>query len=468
MAVSRSVQGESPVVSETPMAQASGWSLVSARPVHNAEVREQVFAAWGRIWGDTSKHVSFPGPNPISIRAADLPTIAEYQLWVSEKLDGRRFLLHLLDIYDSRTGTLVPMALLVNRREEVYAFDVVADRVYFEGNGTVVDCECTLRTNGPAGAEAEAEDGPVRMDMWVMDIYCLANESLLQVVFGERYKTYHNMLLPPQEQVTWKDDMQTRHALAEKFTCVVSLNADVLIRPKPFFSPEHLPMIWAGRALRPHDVDGTIVMNDGVVERGRARTIWKWKEHHTLDLVMSLDLADPWRTMTLTYRTFARGRGTVVDILKDGIDLGGGGEVEGGNSGSGEEVAKRTTVVAAVAKTPFLESLVEEASKSHGAQGRPARLVALVECQVHCSHEVARHPMVVADAHEGSTAVGSGGVPLVLEPMCIRVDKGADESNVEFVVQQTILTVLEDITYERFSDALVGGRRKRREEELFL
>lgn len=230
--------------------------------------------AWG-IKGKSDRSV-IPTSNPVSLSRERLATIGKHPHLIGLKSDGVRYALFLTlrpGLKDS------PIALMIDRANNMYECEVVANEDYFT-KGTILEGELVWRQ----------PDETVLLFL-IFDVVQCKGISYINVPFVERIK-YVEQLTKMSEEISTindADEMETRTCETDTIV-LMSLNPPIIMRPKRFVSLNYTLQVWSDRGSCGHKVDGLVIhRSDAPYKKGTATdAIYKWKPTHTIDLAGTL------------------------------------------------------------------------------------------------------------------------------------------------------------------------------------
>jgi len=368
-----------------------------------------ISGAGGLSSSESSSGAGFKGAIPVSLRRAQISSkLKKEPYFVSEKVDGVRYLLLLTKIEDE------PVAFFVNRRGAVYQTQIAADLSYFDN--TVFDGELAPESFAP---------GQIRYVFWVFDLVVMQGSSLLQHPFLTRYATYSRLLedSPPTEVDRSEREAQAISAHSLTFTSDL-----IMFRPKPFYNLERLPQLLEDLDRRIYGTDGLIFMPvNALLQAGTQWDQFKWKSAHTLDLMVRFQPQgdDRFPVVSLEYRTNLDGLKFTSCILERGVMMN-----EEAYTGARRMPAEPRWLKPVLDDHAlFFPRLFEAGRKEELA---PSEISGIVECLLWLEHG-----------------------QVMLKPLHTRSDKS--ESNNDYVCQQTVLNVLEDIRPGELIQALCCG-----------
>jgi mRNA guanylyltransferase len=249
------------------------------------------------IKSEISRHYQFhhvrahnPVCNPVSLERKDLETLRNHRYMLAEKTDGVRFLL-LLTRYPKHLGHQ-PIAVMINRKDEMFEVRVMAEEDHFQG-GSLFDGELVWEATGN-------HNGP-RQIYLVFDLIAVGGVSKIRETFQRRYDLLFTLFDCGVKDVihdprTWLDLAQK---LVEDEHKIVSEGNQycLMFRPKNMYAQHLLDTVWRMKSSLKHKSDGLIFTPlDEVVKTGTQYNLFKWKSQHTIDL--------KWTARVITRGTF--------------------------------------------------------------------------------------------------------------------------------------------------------------------
>jgi hypothetical protein len=242
-----------------------------------SKVEELISQAWG--FSHVIRHN--PSPNPVSLEKRYLPQLEAHltEFVIAEKSDGIRYLLVL--------GTLdgKGFCVMVNRKMQMFELSIYANSDYFKGS--VFDGEMvieTVETNGSGGFD--------RQKFLVFDLVSLKGESRRHENLMQRYHEYLNTFDLEGKDILECDAQKWEtlaFELADTKDKVVCLGNKMALQffPKPFVQLVNVGSMWRSMHKLNHKSDGLILTRvNAPVGTGTDHNILKWKEHHTIDLIV--------------------------------------------------------------------------------------------------------------------------------------------------------------------------------------
>ena len=258
----------------------------SAFRIDTPEIREKVYLECEKLYGLKLKRDYFPGPQPVTIEVKDIPKLKQGYM-VCEKTDGERAILLLINI-DNK-----PMCFIINRNNELYFMDLGFKKEVFEGS--IFDGEIIKNKNG----------------VWnyiIHDCTCYNGQSYLEQSHNLRYACIIDLIVK-----------RYNNKERDPFN----------IKTKLFYNyGPRLDLTWKHiEATTENKIDGLIFTKiDHPVIFGRDYNLLKWKELHTLDLLVKtesklINLYYQKRNELILYKTLTKENEKIVKefLTKAGI-----------------------------------------------------------------------------------------------------------------------------------------------------
>lgn len=237
------------------------------------KVEELISQAWG--FPRVIHHN--PSPNPVSLEKKYLPqlesNITEYV--VAEKSDGVRYLLVM--------GTLENkgFCVMVNRKMQMFEIPIYANSEYFRGS--VFDGEMVIETT---------ESGQERQKFLIFDLVSLKGETRCHEHLMKRYHEYLGVFdlegkdILDYDSTKWETFAFEMADTKDKVVCLGNRMA-LQFSPKPFVQLVNVGSMWRSMHNLKHKSDGLILTRTTAeIGTGTDHNILKWKEHHTIDLII--------------------------------------------------------------------------------------------------------------------------------------------------------------------------------------
>lgn len=246
--------------------------LLSTSPI-TIKTKEIMSQAWG--FNKIIHHN--PAPNPISLDKTHLDFLEANltEFVVAEKSDGVRYQL-VLGTCD-RKG----FAVMVNRKMQMFEVPVYASADYFKGS--VFDGELVIE---------KIQNEQERQVYLVFDLISIKGESKRNDTILKRYYEYTRIFDLDGKDILQMDiDKWEKFAFEmagtkEKIVCLGNRLA-LQFRPKPFVTLINLGSLWRSLNGVTHKTDGLIIPRTTTpVGTGTDHSIFKWKQHHTIDLII--------------------------------------------------------------------------------------------------------------------------------------------------------------------------------------
>lgn len=244
--------------------------------VDTAEEKEffwnRLMECW-RVRNHRSKPATFsPVSNPCSIGRSDVKMLKSHPYSVTLKSDGVRYILFLT----IRPGPdkKAAVALMIDRARNMYEVEVVATEDHFL-KGTVLEGELVWHQPDERG-----------MDFYIFDAIMVRGESFTNQPFSKRLHVATQCVKWSAELNAQGSDLE-KHVAETESVAMVHFEPPVSMMPKCFVDLQHVERLWNDRHESKHRVDGLILQRDDapyIVGTAKNGTIFKWKEHHSVDL----------------------------------------------------------------------------------------------------------------------------------------------------------------------------------------
>lgn len=229
-------------------------------------VAAEVLEAFHRTWGSSAYAGRNPAPQPVSLERRHFEQLLRDDYMVSDKSDGTRYALFL-----TRAGQR-DLAVLVNRKLDVFQIPVAARRGHFDGSlydGELVECH---------GSHVFLVfDAVAHKGRYVGGEDFLARLSVIRSVFD-----LEGALVRSPEEAS---------ELAQRGKVICGGSAHGLrFRPKQCFQLRQIDTLLRQIPSLPYSVDGLILTPvREPVRCGTHETMYKFKTRHTVDLEVSSD-----------------------------------------------------------------------------------------------------------------------------------------------------------------------------------
>ena len=226
-----------------------------------------------RDWQVKWKRPTFPGCNPLSLSRKQLNHLENNEYLITLKSDGVRYVLYCTTRPGSTGDAPLPVAIMVDRSQNMYEVEVVAkEDVFFKR--TILEGELVWK---------QPEENV--LTFLVFDCILSRGESYLKRPFEDRLREAHR-LVHLSEDLSHYPDVDKR--VLETGNIVMTHYAPrVTMRPKVFVDMRNAERMWNDRGDVEHRVDGIILQRkDAPYTLGTAShgEILKWKEKSSVDL----------------------------------------------------------------------------------------------------------------------------------------------------------------------------------------
>ena len=266
-------------------------------PIYS-KVQEIISQAWGFKY--VIRHN--PSPNPVSFEKKYLSNLEANitDFVIAEKSDGVRYLLVIGTV--NQKG----FSVMVNRKMQMFEVSLFANSDYFKGS--VFDGEIVVET---------ISTNPIqeRQKYLVYDLVSINGETRHTRDFLERYNEYLQIFDVHGKDIVDYDISQWESIafeLANTKAKIVSLGNKMALQfaPKQFVQLIHVGSLWRSMSKLKHKSDGLIFSRvSAKIGTGTDHNILKWKEHHTIDVIISANyVKGKW-----TYRVLFQDNDKLVD-----------------------------------------------------------------------------------------------------------------------------------------------------------
>ena len=244
----------------------------------NSVEAQKIRAKYNLALGVPFDSITNMAPNPVSLEKKHESLFLDKNYMVLEKTDGVRYCLF-LGMYDNGQK----FSVLVDRSFDIYEIEIIANKNFFEGLGTLVD-----------GELVEEENYGVQGLMYlVFDVMCVSNSSVMNISYVERMEYAKILFLDYEDENTkyrftmsvkdW-DVYAENEALNGKIMTTGANMGALELRAKPFFHSKLVGTLIRKMENAKHKTDGVIIMP--VSDPVRLKThygLFKWKKEHTVD-----------------------------------------------------------------------------------------------------------------------------------------------------------------------------------------
>jgi hypothetical protein len=227
--------------------------------------RDEILRNYHKIWGTQPRAGRNPAPQPVSLERKDLPQLLEGNYMVADKSDGVRTLLFLTEAEGQ------PVAVLVDRRLNLQPIPIAASRRFF--SGTLFDGELVWINSAAGPAQA----------LLIFDVVALRGTYVGKLPFTERGALVRTTFDLEDADIP---TVEKAHALARRGKILAgSMRTGLVIWPKTCFHLSMLDTLLRTLPTLPYATDGLVFTPiDEPVRTGTHRTLFKLKQHHTVDV----------------------------------------------------------------------------------------------------------------------------------------------------------------------------------------
>ena len=215
--------------------------------IDNAELKEKIIAECERLLQTKFKKDHFPGPQPVTVELKDFKKLKTEEYMVCEKSDGERAILLLINI------NCKPMCFMINRNNEYYFMELSFKKEVFEG--TIMDGEIIKTKNGC-------------WNYLIHDTFCYNGKNFINESHRLRYACIIDLIIK---------------RYVNKETDCLNIKTKLFYQ----FGPQ-IDITWnLIKTSTENKIDGLIFTPvNGPVKFGRDYDLLKWKELHTMDLLV--------------------------------------------------------------------------------------------------------------------------------------------------------------------------------------
>jgi len=238
--------------------------------------RSQLLRLWKVPKRLSSRDGFFPACNPKSVARANLSSLHSHPYLVSHKSDGVRYILLLTLRPKVEKGAAdQPVALMIDRAYNMFEVEVVAHEDFFVA-GTILEGELVWK-----------QPDEKSFLYLVFDAILVRGEHLMHRPFEARLAAASSCIHLSEELSALTGEELEQQAVAEGSVVLCHYNPSVRMRMKKFVPKEFAVRLWGERGEAEHRVDGLILQrSDSEYVFGTANdgSVFKWKEHSTVDL----------------------------------------------------------------------------------------------------------------------------------------------------------------------------------------
>ena len=241
--------------------------------ITDASEKRHYWTSLLKDWGGKSTASRFPGCNPLSISREMLGALQKSDYSITLKADGVRYILYCTVRPGSTPEAPLPVALMIDRSQNMYEVDVIAiDEVFTKH--TIIEGELVWKQPDESA-----------LIFLVFDCVMTKGVRLTHLPFSERLKEA-TRCTRLSEELSHEEEVGDK---VMELDCLVMMQYDppVVMRCKNFVDMENATRLWKDRSDVQHRVDGLILQKNsstyplGAARRGES---YKWKEKSTVDL----------------------------------------------------------------------------------------------------------------------------------------------------------------------------------------
>ena len=215
----------------------------------------------------------FPGCNPKSICRESLGLLNKHNYMVTLKSDGVRYILYCTTRPNSTQDQPLPVALMIDRSQNMYEVDVIAHEDFFL-KGTILEGELVWK---------QPEEKTLMF--LVFDCIRCKGEMFLQCSFEERFREVDRCVRFSAE-LSQLHDVEQR-ALETNNVVMMHYQPRIFMHTKIFVDLSNAQKLWERRSDVEHRVDGLIIQRTDspyVIGTANDGEVLKWKQNSTVDL----------------------------------------------------------------------------------------------------------------------------------------------------------------------------------------
>lgn len=266
-------------------------------------LKHDVLSAARMMWQlpvqHNSKGMYLPQNNPVSLERADLEKIAHQEYACTYKSDGVNYYLLLTRARVPGTQSMRPLAVMINRAEQLYEVQVLCDEAFFDG--TLIIGELVTLNHASSTPQLVFQ---------IYDAVCLAGDGQVRHMdFQTRLALLYDVVAQTGLDMIprLRETEGAEHGTAKAHdTCFPLAATDESVRlfasmgkivvltlpliVKEFFLKQEAEMIERYRQVRlPVETDGLIfVPIHSPIQVGRQYDLFKWKTCHTIDVLLEI------------------------------------------------------------------------------------------------------------------------------------------------------------------------------------
>lgn len=251
---------------------ASKYVLTDPQDV--ADVKDQV----QKLWPGAARGRN-PVPLPIPLVESNMKQLSQ-GFSVTHKADGTRFIL-VLGKYSKQSFTRsLFYSVLIDRTFCIYVVRVAADLRFYDGS--IFDGELVM--------QHEAQLESPRQTFLVFDAVAICGKTIVQSDFVTRYQVVAKVFPVGTVDFYIQEDPSTWTSNAVKAAqsgAIVSLGNDACLRfqAKTFMRAANVQLLLSHKPK--FATDGLVFIREAdPVGIGRCASLLKWKQHHTVDLLI--------------------------------------------------------------------------------------------------------------------------------------------------------------------------------------
>ena len=215
--------------------------------IDSDELKDKIVAECENLLKIKFKKDHFPGPQPVTVELKDFEKLKKEEYMICEKSDGERGIILLINI------NCKPMCFMINRNNEYYFLELSFKKEVFEG--TIMDGEIIKTKSGT-------------WNYLIHDTFCYNGKSFLNESHRLRYACIIDLIVK-------------RYVNKETDCLNIKTKLFYQFGPKIEQTWEHI------KSTTENTIDGLIFTPvHGPIKFGRDNDLLKWKEIHTIDLLV--------------------------------------------------------------------------------------------------------------------------------------------------------------------------------------
>lgn len=255
--------------------------------LNNSAVKADLIRQARFLWKNEITKKYMPQNNPVSLERRDIKIIEEKDFFCTYKSDGINFYLLLTRVSVPNVGPRCPIAVMINRAEEMFEVEVHCKAKYFDGSLFLGELLLTHENKivyqiydlvATAGVSLHEQHFDVRYAHLKSVIQSTVREVDDFHVLTKPDSIHHHPFIPFSAEYSDQYAENNRIVLPHLMTLV-----------KEYFPKSDAKHILARKAALNHDIDGLIfVPVESPLIVGRQRNLFKYKSIPTLDFQLDI------------------------------------------------------------------------------------------------------------------------------------------------------------------------------------